>query len=362
MKSRSMVLESFNKPLVMKELPIPPLTEGQVLVRLKASGVCGSDIHMWRGEDPRTPLPIILGHEGVGDVADIAGTVKTVQGEEVKTGDRIFWNRGVLCGSCFYCKVAGQPALCENRRVYGINCSCSDHPYLSGCYSEYLVLLPGTDIFRIESDIDPAVLVSAACAGATMAHAFALAPPQPGDTVVVQGPGPLGLYAVAFARFYGASQIIVIGGSANRLQLCGEFGATTLLNRRETSTEERRADILKRTYGRGADLVVETVGYPVAFDEGLEIVRRGGTYLTTGFAQPVGQVTVDPYRQIVNRNIKVQGVWVSDTSHAYQAMQLVSNNPQLFKKSVTHRFSLEKANEALEVMANKEALKAVLEP
>jgi len=362
MKAKAMVLEEFNGPLLGKLLTLPQVDQGQVLVKIKASGVCGSDVHMWRGEDPRTPLPIILGHEGVGEVVDVGGSVSTVQGEQIRRGDLVLWNRGVSCGRCYYCVVLKEPSLCNQRKVYGINRSSDEYPHLNGCYAEYVLLTAGTDLFRIEADIDPAVLVSASCSGATVAHAFDLEVPKVGDTVVVQGPGPLGLYSVAFARAYGASQIIVIGGSPSRMQLCEKFGATMLLNRKNTTVEERKHKILSVTGGRGADIVVEATGYASALVEGVNLVRPGGAYLSTGFAQPVGNIELDPYTQIVRKNVKIQGVWVSDTSHTYRAMQLVLSQPELFKHMITHRFKLEDANQALQSMADKMALKAVLTP
>ncbi len=360
MKSRAAVLTAFNQPLQLQELEVPALKPGQVLVKLLAAGVCGSDVHMQQGEDPRTPLPLILGHEGIGEVAAVAGEIYSAQGALLREGDRILWNRGIACGRCYYCVVLKEPSLCADRKTYGINLSAGEKPCLNGCYSEYIILRPGTDIFTVDAQADPAVLVSASCSGATVAHGFDLAPPQPGDTVVVQGPGPLGVYAVAFTRRLGAARVVVIGGSEERLSVCASFGAVTL-NRRQGSAAERRELILELTGGRGADLVVEAAGYPDALREGLDLVRPGGTYLSLGFAQPVGTIPLDPYLQIVKKNIRLQGVWVSDSSHLYRALQLVLSAPDLFQKMVTHRFSLLQANEALETMAARKALKAVID-
>jgi D-arabinose 1-dehydrogenase-like Zn-dependent alcohol dehydrogenase len=123
-----MVLEAFNAPLKMRELEVPVLQDFQVLVRIDAAGVCGSDVHIWKGEDERTPLPIVLGHEGVGTVIDVKGEKRYVTGEPVKAGDRILWNRGVSCNGCYYCTVLNQPWLCGTRKVYGINRSLSEPP------------------------------------------------------------------------------------------------------------------------------------------------------------------------------------------------------------------------------------------
>lgn len=360
MKSKAMVLTAFNKPLELQEFTIPALEEGQVLVKLKAAGVCGSDVHMWKGEDPRTPLPIILGHEGVGIVVEIKGEKRTVDGLPLKEGDFILWNRGITCNQCFVCKVLREPSLCQHRKVYGINMSCSTPPYLNGCYSEYIVLNRNTDIFKLPQDVDPAVVVSASCSGATIAHAFDMIQQAVGDTVVVQGPGPLGIYAVAFAKKLGASKVVVIGGSSSRLNICKEMGAITL-DRHSTTVEQRREFIMDMTGGRGADVVVEAVGSQGVVEEGIKLLRSGGTYLSTGFAQPAGLEQVDFYYDVVRKNIRIQGVWVSDTRHTWQALNLVLENPEAFSKMITHRFKLTEANEALNAMATRRALKAVLE-
>ena len=361
MKSNAMVLETFKEPLAPRDIEIPPLEDGQVLVRLTASGVCGSDVHIWKGEDPRVPLPIILGHEGVGTVVDLKGAKQTVNGDPVKVGDHIIWNRGVTCGKCYYCTVLKEPSLCENRRVYGINISRNEKPYLNGCYAEYIILRAGTDIFTAPDSIDSSVLVSASCSGATCAHAFdMLTEHLTGQTVVIQGPGPLGVWAVAFAKSLGASQIFVIGGSTERLELCKKFGATHVLNRHEMSPGNRKEAVLSATHGRGADVVVEAVGVHGAAEEGIGLLRKGGTYLSTGYAQPAGFESIDFYRAVVFRNIRIQGVWVSDISHLKQAICLIQQNPALFEKLVTQKYSLGEANDALIAMKEKKVVKAVL--
>ena len=357
-----MVLEAFNQPLVMREFEIPSLQEGEVLIKLEAAGVCGSDVHMLRGEDPRTPLPIILGHEGVGRILEVKGEKRTVEGELLKSGDLILWNRGVSCHRCFHCAVLNEPALCKNRKVDGINRSSKVAPYVNGCYSQEMLLTADTDIFKVTAEVDPAILVSASCSGATVAHAFDLHRPDFGDTVLIQGPGPLGVYAVAFAKQLGAQEIIVIGGSENRLQTCREFGATLTLNRRELSLEDRKQAIMDKTRGRGVDFVVEAVGDPSAVHEGIKLVRSGGAYVSIGFSQPPGNCQIDFFQEVVSKNLKIQGVWVSGTRHTWQAMKLVLERPELFSRMITHRFSLEQANEALAAMAQRDALKAVLAP
>lgn len=360
MKSKVMMLTEFEKPLQPRELEIEPLEQGQILVRILAAGVCGSDVHMWKGEDPRTKLPIILGHEGVGQIVDIKGERVAVDGQPLRPGQVILWNRGISCSKCFNCTVLKQPALCEERVVYGIR--FRDKPVLNGCYSEYIVLTQDTDIFVVDQQIDPAILVSASCSGATVAHGFDMVKVKVGDRVVIQGPGPLGVYACAFARKLGASKVVVIGGSLERLELCKQFGATETIDRNKLTEQERLQRVMELTNNRGADLVVEAVGINGAAQESVKFVRSGGDYISLGYAQPAGVEKIDFFEHIVRKNIHIHGVWVSDTSHTYQAMQLVLENKENFKAMITHRYKLAQANEALCVMDKKVALKAALIP
>ncbi len=361
--ARAMVLVRFEAPLEERRYPIPEPGPGEVLVRLTASGVCGSDVHMWLGEDPRTPLPIILGHEGVGEVAETGGEVTDVHGTPLRPGDPVFWDRGVVCGRCHYCTVLRQPYLCPQRFVYGIHRSAQEAPHLVGCYAEYLLLDARTKTFSLAGcQVDPAVLVAAGCSGATAAHSLELAPPAPGDVVVVQGPGPLGLFLVAMARRAGAGEVVVIGGTEARLELAKQLGASHTLNRKTSSVQDRRAAVHELTDGRGADVVYEAVGLAPVVAEGLGLVRQGGAYVSAGFGQPGGTLELDPFRDLVRKNVRFLGVWVSDTRHAYQALRLILAEPATFAPIISHRFPLGEATRALRAMHRKEALKAVLLP
>ena len=357
-----MVLEAFNQPLQMRGFPVPDLKEGEALVKIEAAGVCGSDVHMWEGRDPRLRLPMIPGHEGVGEIVDINGEKRDVYGRPLKRADKVLWNRGVTCGHCYFCKVKMAPSLCPNRWVYGIHTSCAKPPYLTGNYSEYLLLVREVDLFKIETDIDLRVLVPASCSGATAAHAFDLSRMESGDSVLVQGVGPLGIFSVAFAGSLGASEIMVIGGTEERLKMCQAFGATTALNRHRLSMEERREAVMEITHGRGVDVAFEMAGEPDALKECISLVRTGGSCLTAGFGEPHGKMELDCFHDIGRKNLRLQGVWVSEVRHTHMALQLVLKRPQEFKRLITHTFLLDQANEALRAMKNKEAVKAVLLP
>ena len=356
------VIEEFNKPLKIRNFKRPKLSEGEVLVRISAAGVCGSDVHIWRGLDPRVSTPIIPGHEGVGVIDEIAGEKRDVFGRSLSAGDMIIWDRGVTCGRCEYCTIYKMPSLCPNRWTYGISKSCNEPPYLNGCYSEAIVLDRNTRIIKLEETVDPVTLVPASCSGATSAHSFELRPPRIGESVLILGPGPLGIFHVAFSREYGASEIIVIGGTKERLEMCRRFGATHIINRRETTIEERIKMIRELTDGRGVDVAYECSGTNQAFMEGLQHIRIGGSFVVPGFGVPKGRAEIDCFHQITRKNIEIRGVWVSDTEHLYRAVRLVQSGKYPFRELITHIKPLEEATEALRLVEERRTIKAVITP
>jgi threonine dehydrogenase-like Zn-dependent dehydrogenase len=363
MKTETQVLTAFKKPLEPQAFDLQPLGTGEVLVKVLAAGVCGSDLHMASGEDPRTPLPIILGHEGVGEVVEVKGRKADTQGRPLKPGRRVLWNRGVVCGKCWFC-THGEPHLCRDRFVYGIHRGTEVPPHVNGCYSQYLPLDVRTDILSIDDVPEEhlATLVTASCSGATAAHAFDHFPPAEGETVVIQGVGPLGCFMTALARDCGAATIIAIDLAEARLELAKRFGATHTLSLKETSAEERRAAVRDLTGGRGADAAYEAVGKAAVVREGLGLVRQGGRYIAAGFGQPGGTMEWDPFADLVRPDLKVVGVWVSHTRHMARALDLMKRHLEDFAAMVTHRLPLAEANRAHDLMRRGEAMKVVLEP
>lgn len=294
-----------------------------------------------------------LGHRGI-DL--LAGDKEDVFGRPINEGDMIIWDRGHVCGHCPYCTVKDQPYLCLYREVYGIT--------EDGCHTTHLILKAGTRIIKVDQDIKPELLVPAGCFGATAAHAVEMAGIKPGDTVVIYGPGPLGIFAVALSSRQGASNIIVIGTRRSRwrLDLTKEFGATDIMTIDETNLKERIAFIKSRTHSLGASVVIDCAGTKESIEEGVKVLMRGGSYLLPGLAAPLGKIGIDFYHHVVRANIRIQGVWVSDTSHLHQAVQLILAGRYPFEKLITHVFSLKEVDRAMQAVASRQALKAVLKP
>lgn len=367
LEAAAMVIKEYGQPLIPMEIPIPSLEAGEVLVRICAAGICGSDVHIWQGGDSRTKLPMILGHEGIGIVQDLANQRIDLTGNEIQVGDLIAWDRGVTCGRCYYCVVKRKPYLCEKRWTYGISKGVNEPPFLNGCYSTHLILTKETHLIRIlpqdevqGEDIVPFV-IAAGCPGTMSACMLDQARISPGDNVVIQGPGPIGIFTAAMARLQGASAVIVIGGSAERLAMCQEVGATLTIDRTKTTPARRLELVMETTGGRGADVVLESAGTIEAIEEGLGFAGKGAVYITAGIAVPAKKAEVDWF-ELTKKNIAIQGVWVGDARHTYQALKIMKQNKEKLSGIISHRLKLSETNTALGIMKNKEGLKVVLIP
>lgn len=366
-KALAAVVEEFGKPLVLREFDIPKLNDGEVLIKVLACGICGSDVHIWEGQDARTNLPMILGHEAIGYIQELKGEKKDIFNTSIKEGDLVIWNRGVSCKNCYQCLINRKNYLCYNRWTYGISKSINDYPYLNGGYSSHIILTPETEIIKIcnneeaqQEDYIP--FVSVCCAGTTTANTFEQIDVEVGSTVLIQGPGAIGAYCVAFAKENGASNIIVTGGTKKRLEICKEVGADYIINRHETNRKERLDIVMDITKGHGIDYVLEVAGVNQAIEEGLDYLAVGGTYASPGIAVDTGTIPVEWFRNVVRKNARIQGIWVGDIKNTWQSMLVYNKYSDILKKLVSHRYSLYKASDALFAMKNKEAIKAVITP
>jgi len=357
MKRKSAYIKKFGGPLELVEEEIAPLAEGEVLIEMKAAGVCGSEIHILRGNDPRIKLPIIPGHEGAGVIADKKGVIRDFfSGEALNAGDKVTWERGIFCETCRFCKTRGRQFLCSNRKVYGI--------IGDGCYTTHITLKRGAHIIKLADDEDLTRIVPATCSGATAAHAVEEARILKGDAVLVTGAGPLGIFCTAFAKEAGASRIFIfdVKNAMKRLLLAKDFGADEVIAVDETSFEERRKKICEKTGAEGVDVVLECSGSRKAVEESLSLVSRGGRISIAGVAAPMDAIAVDFYADIARKNVTVAGVWVSDTNHLRKAINVIQSSKYPFERLITSTYPLEKINEALADLENKKTIKSVILP
>ncbi len=365
MLAKAAVLEQFNQTLVLREFPVPAhLEPGAALVRTEMAGICGTDVHLWRGELP-IQLPVILGHETVGRIERLGdGLEKDWNSQPLKIGDRVTWNSTVSCGRCFYCAVKRQPTRCPHRRAYGIGYRCDQAPHFLGGYAEFHYLRPGATIFRLAEDLPSEAVIGAGCALITAIHGLERAGVNWQETVVVQGAGPVGIAALAVAKSAGAGRVLVIGGPKPRLETATTFGADAVLDLQEFSEPKSRiAAVRDWSGGFGADLVVECVGQPTAVPEGMEMCRDGGRYLVLGHYCDAGAVSFNPH-VITRKQLQVFGSWSSEPRHLSAALEFLRLRQTQFPfgSMVSHRFGLEEAQLALETTARWASLKSVVVP
>ncbi len=363
--AKASVLEKFKAPLMLREFPLPsPLEPGGALVRIEMAGICGTDVHLWKGELP-IGLPVILGHETAGRIEQLGGQLEhDWTGQPLQVGDRVTWNSSTSCGHCFYCAEKHQPTRCPQRRAYGIGYRCDQPPHLLGGYADFHYLRPGTNIFKLPDDLPTESVIGAGCALITAIHGIERMGISWRDNVVVQGAGPVGIAALAVARSAGAGQIILIGGPKSRLAMATQFGADQTIDLDQVREPAARVDAVRKlTGGYGADAVLECVGHPSAVVEGLEMCRDGAKYLVLGHYCDAGTVAFNPHL-ITRKQLQVFGSWSSEPRHLKAAIEFLRQTKEQFPFSsmVTHRFSLAQANEALETTAKWQSAKSVIVP
>lgn len=347
------------RPFTLEEIAVPPLAPGAILGRMRMAGVCGTDVHILHGK-VKIPTPAILGHENVAEVVAIGGEqpLHDITGVRIVPGQLITW-LPKSCMRCYNCTILGDSAKCERRIGYGGWLPAAEHPYLVGGFAEYVWLLPDSDVVVIPPEIPPEAVVLGDALRIMVHGLERIGGLEYGDTVVIQGSGPVGLMALLLARDAGAGRVIVIGAPAARLELARSCGADETIDITTTTPAERVQRVLALTGGRGADVVLECAGVPAAVAEGLELTRVNGRYLIVGHYGDAGTVPLNPH--LINRKqLLITGAWSASNKHFLRGMALMRKLP--VAQLVTHRFGLDEVNEALLAMERQEALKPVIVP
>lgn len=357
-QSRAALVTGTNRPLEVRPVPIPELEPGALLVRVDASTLCGTDVHRWHGDLAAGPAPYVTGHEPCGFIEEVNGERTDILGEPVRPGDRIVWSY-VSCGHCYWCAVALQPCLCPGRMSWGHN-SVDRFPHLLGSCAEYMYVPPPCQVIRVPDGVSSASAAASACAYRTVMHGFdRLGAVKSHETVVIQGSGPLGIFATAVARDHGAKQVLVIGGPAPRLETARRMAADDVLNIEEVTDPAARARWVRdHTGNRGADIVIQAATTQ-AIPEGLDMLRDGGRYVSIGAG---GKAPFD--LAALPQEMTFYTVRSGEPRHWLQAIDFLAsragNYP--FEEMISRRYRLDDINEAMAAMANFEVVKAVIDP
>jgi len=282
---KALVLKAYHD-LVFEEVPQPEVRDDEVLIRVRACGICGSDVHGMDGSTGRRRPPIIMGHEASGVIAEIG---KRVTGWS--QGDRVTFDSTVYCGVCWFCQ-RGLINLCDHRRVLGV--SCEDYRQ-HGAFAEY-VAAPQRILYRLPESVsfERAAMVEAV---SVAVHAVERTPVSLGDTAVVVGVGMIGLLVVQALRLAGCGRIIAVDLDKGKLNLARRLGADVTLKADGCDVLE---EVKRCTQGRGADLAMEVVGTNLSFNCAVACVRKGGALTLVGNLKPAVEL---PLQMVVTRQL-----------------------------------------------------------
>jgi len=286
---KALLLKAYGE-FVYEEVPEPEIHEDEVLVRVQACGICGSDVHGMDGSTGRRQPPIIMGHEASGVVAEVGGKVT-----DWSQGDRVTFDSTIYCGVCWYCQ-RGLINLCDDRRVLGV--SCADYRQ-HGAFAEY-VAVPQRVLYRLPEAVsfERAAMVEAL---SIAVHAVDRTPISLGDTAVVVGAGMIGLLVVQALRIAGCGKIIAVDLDEARLNLARRLGADLGLKADACDVLD---EVRRCTRGRGADLAIEVVGTSPSFRSAVACVRKGGAVTLVGNLMPSVEI---PLQAVVTRQLSLYG-------------------------------------------------------
>lgn len=322
------------KPLKIEEVPVPEVGPNEVLIDVKATGICGSDIHILEGVTPTGFSPITLGHENAGVIVEVGENVK-----EWKPGDRVCVNAIVFCGTCYNC-LRGRYSICVTRRLLGIHLDGGLADYCKAPV-ENLIKLPDSIPFEQCAIITDAV--------ATPYHALTkMGGFQLGESLAVFGIGGLGFHGVQLGKIAGASKVIAVDVINENLNLAKKHGADVVI---DASKEDPVGTIKEATNGEGVDLALECVGLENTISQSVESVKIGGKAVVVGLGpDPIKTL---PPTAFVRSEIELIGSYSFETGEIQRLVDLAASERLDLSDSITSRFTLDSANEALNNLWNK---------
>ena len=302
--ARANLLSAPQGDFVIGEHPIPEPAPGSILMKIEMCGVCGTDVHTWHAsaEDVGCEYPISLGHEISGTIAALGdGVTADYIGQPLGVGDRIGICPAIHCHRCYYCMIAKTPEKCTDWKTYGTWPRADQEPHFTGGYGDYLYIHDPNSV-ALKNSTPPPERTAFLEPMAVVVHSMLHADIKLGDTVVVQGCGPIGLLTVACPKLAGASRIIATGRrNRKRLELANNMGADLTICQVDMPDEDqRRQFVFDNSLNLvGADVVINTVGTAPAFKECLGFVRNSGTLVEVGNFVDSGTFDFNPCRDLL---------------------------------------------------------------
>lgn len=328
----------------LREVAIPQIEAHEVLIQVKATSICGTDVHIYAWDEwaqSRIKTPMVFGHEFSGIVVEVGSQVKGVQ-----VGDHVSAETHVVCHQCLQCKT-GQYHICQQTKILGVD--------FQGCFAEY-VKMPAENIWKNPIDM-PFEKASIQEPMGNAVHTV-LSGPVAGKTAAVIGCGPIGIMAVAVAKAAGATEVIALDVNDYRLELARQVGATITIN---SSQEDPVKRIRQATHGIGVEVVCEMSGHPVAIRQAFEILTNGGRMSILSL--PVKPIELDITNQIVFKGITVQGITGRKMFETWRQTSGLLHSGQVdVTPIITHTLPLEDFREGFELMISGKCGKVVLLP
>jgi L-iditol 2-dehydrogenase len=342
---KALLLKNY-KDLELVEFPTPEVGPDDVLIRVKACGICGSDVHGFDGSTGRRIPPLVMGHEAAGLVHAKGANVTGYH-----EGDRVTFDSTVSCGHCFFC-TRGQINLCDNRQVLGVSCTEFKR---HGAFAEYVVV-PQHILYRLPDSLpfEHAALIEAVSIGV---HAVNITPIKLGATAVVIGTGMIGLLALQAIRLAGCSRVIAVDLDDAKLEVARQLGADVVLNPKSVDVPARVAEL---TGGHGADVAIEAVGAASPIKTAILSVRKGGTVTLVGNITPTIEI---PLQAVVSRQIRLQGSCASNGEYP-ECIDLMASGAIKVKPIISALAPLEEGAAWFDKLYahNSNLMKVVLQP
>jgi putative phosphonate catabolism associated alcohol dehydrogenase len=362
LKGRLAVYDAPGKPFEIRLFPVRSPRPGEVLVKIRMSTICRSDIHSWLGHRPN-PCPGVLGHEIIGTIVELGeGVTHDMRGDCLAVGQRITWSEYFIPGPNYYTEVLDLPQKSPGVDKYG-HMAVTTEPHHHGGFGEYCYVLPGSWILAIPDDLTDEEATPINCGVATMICVAERAAITMGDTVVIQGLGLLGLYGAAIAKARGARLVIGLDSVASRRAMAAKFGVDHVFDPWELSETELVKQVKAICRPEGADVVIEVCGDPEVVTSGIRYLRTGGRYVLGGVVNPESFVRID-VNLILRKLITLQGVHNYHPRNLLEALDFVHVNRGRFPfhELVDGRYGLEDVGQAMKDATERKVLRAAIVP
>ncbi|MCS7105035.1 MAG: zinc-dependent alcohol dehydrogenase family protein [Thermofilaceae archaeon] len=331
------------RDLRLEEVPKPQVNEKEVLLRVGACGICGTDLHFYRGEW-RVKTPLIPGHEFSGVIEEVGPGA-----EWLERGSRVVAEPNITCGHCYYCRMEQRNFYCSNIKATGVD--------VDGAFAEY-VKVPASNVYEFPdwmSFEEAALIEPLACCLRGLYNVKI----EPGDTVAVVGAGPVGLLLIQLAKMWGASQVYAVDLLDTRLSLAKQLGADATINVMEDDADEV---VKSLTEGFGVDVAIEAVGSSKAISVAMRLARRGGRVLVFGVAPEDDVLPVKPF-ELYDKELLIVSSYRSPFTFQ-RAVKIASSRRISLRPIVSHVMELERGVEAFRMLDERKSdvVKVALKP